>query len=103
MQPLAFLRRAAHRGVGCYKHGPPTEGDSYGGTNVRYYGLLSPSNRRLLNSAREQLGAGRTKTSAEPAQEQQDQQEQSEARLCPECGGELLFVRTLSPVGRHQP
>ena len=72
-------------------------------TKVRYYGLLSPSNRRLLTTARELLGAGRTKTSAEPSQEQQDQQEQTEPRLCPECGGELLFVRRLSPVSRQPP
>ena len=65
-------------------------------TKVRYYGLLSPSNRRLLIKARELLGPGRTKTSAEPSQEQQ---EQIEPRLCPECGGEPVFVRRLSPLG----
>ena len=35
-------------------------------TKVRYYGLLSPSNRRLLNTARELLGAGRTNTAVNP-------------------------------------
>ncbi len=49
---------------------------------------------------RELLGSGRTKTSAEPSQEQQDQKEEPEPRLCPQCGGELLFVRRLSPLGR---
>ncbi len=56
-----------------------------------------------LPKARELLGAGRTKTSAEPPQEQQDQQEQPEPRLCPQCGGELLFVRRLSPLSRQPP
>ena len=30
-------------------------------------------------------------------------QEQTDARLCPECGGELVLVRRLSPHGRQPP
>ena len=40
-------------------------------TKIRYYGLLSPSNRRLLTKARQLLGAGCTKTGAQPSQQQQ--------------------------------
>ena len=68
-------------------------------TKVRYYGLLSPSNRRLLNIAREQLGAGRITTGGES----QPPKEQTEAHRCPECGGELVLVRRLSPHGRQPP
>lgn len=63
---------------------------------VRYYGLLSPSNRHLLNKARELLGA----TVSERGLQSRDQVPLSEgkARRCPECGDELTLVRRL---GRH--
>lgn len=69
-------------------------------TKVRYYGLLSPSNRDLLAKARKALATARTKIAAQPSQHQQPQ---TEARLCPDCGGQLLFVRRFTPVGREPP
>ena len=68
---------------------------------VRYYGLLSPSNRHLLNKARELLGASVSERG--PAVPDQDGQQDGEARRCPECGDELILVRRLGGKGRAPP
>jgi len=68
---------------------------------VRYYGLLAPSNRRLLNKVRELLGARSTERG--PAVRDDDANEGGETRRCPECGGKLILVRRLGGKGREPP
>jgi hypothetical protein len=68
---------------------------------VRYYGLLSPSNRRLLKRVRELLGA--TVIERGPASRDQDVKEGGEAHRCMECGGELILVARLGRHGREPP
>lgn len=68
---------------------------------VRYYGLLSPSNRHLLRKVRQLLGA--TVTERAPALRQQDDRQESEPQRCPECGSELTLVRRLGHPGRAPP
>lgn len=67
---------------------------------VRYYGLLSPSNRHLLKRVRALLG-GANVVQAETGDHGVN--EGHEARRCPECGGELRLVRRLDPKGREPP
>ncbi len=68
---------------------------------VRYYGLLSPSNRRLLKRARELLGA--TVIERGPASRDQEANERVDAQRCPQCGGELILVGRLGRHGREPP
>ena len=68
---------------------------------VRYYGLLSPSNRHQLQKVRDLLGP--TVTERAPAGGDQDQKQDGEARHCPECGGELILVRKVGRKGREPP
>ena len=68
---------------------------------VRYYGLLSPSNRQLLKRVRELLGA--TAIERDPASRDQDVKERGEAHRCLECGGELILVGRLGRHGREPP
>lgn len=71
---------------------------------VRYYGLLSPSHRPLLNRAQVLLGAKRRTTLSighhppitAPSQAR-------EAPRCPTCGCPLILVETLRPQGRSPP
>lgn len=63
---------------------------------VRYYGLLSPSNRQLLQNARHLLSASTSKLNPEPVK--------TTAPLalltCPHCGGPLTLLSPLAPRGR---
>jgi hypothetical protein len=68
---------------------------------VRYYGLLSPSNRYLLNKARVLLGANVSERGLQARD--QDEQSEGEVRHCPECGDELILVRRLARHGREPP
>ena len=68
---------------------------------VRYYGLLSPSNRHLLKKVTELLGARAAER--DPPGGDQDPRQDGEARHCPECGAELILVRRLGPKGREPP
>ncbi len=68
---------------------------------VRYYGLLSPSNRRLLDKVRQQLGA--TVIERGPASRDQDAQPEREPHRCPECGGELILVGRVDRHDREPP
>jgi hypothetical protein len=68
---------------------------------VRYYGLLSPSNRHLLDRARQLLEA--TDIARGCASQDQDVQSEGEARRCPECGAELMRVRRLDRRNREPP
>jgi hypothetical protein len=71
---------------------------------VRYYGLLSPANRHLLDSVRELLGADVIQTTT-TTDGQLEGKEPGEARcetgekvslLCPTCGTVLKLVRALN-------
>jgi hypothetical protein len=63
---------------------------------VRYYGWLSPSNRQLLQKARQLLSAATSKPKSEELK--------STAPLallsCPRCGGPLTLLSPLAPRGR---
>ena len=60
---------------------------------VRYYGLLSPGNRHLLEQARASLGAASTATNT-PYRDAR-RQERTRAASCPNCGGVLTLIREL--------
>lgn len=64
---------------------------------VRYYGLLSPRSRHLLEKARSLLASRRTKATAPIAKES------SETPRCPHCGYQLSLLRTLRPRGGFPP
>lgn len=66
---------------------------------VRYYGLLSPANRRRLEKAREILGA-RTLSQSSLLPEQA---EGACPARCPSCGDILVFVQRLKPQSRRPP
>lgn len=68
---------------------------------VRYYGLLSPSNRPRLKQARQVLGsrAVDTKTSGTGGAVK----DPTAAPRCPRCGSTLILVHTLRPTGRLPP
>jgi hypothetical protein len=73
---------------------------------VRYYGLLSAANRRLLERAREQLGSNAGETggrSAETAGEDSVVKEAKDTPRCPTCGSVLIMVRRLRAKGREPP
>jgi hypothetical protein len=63
---------------------------------VRYYGLLSPSNRQLLQQARQLLSA----TSSRPKREAVKTTEPLALLSCPHCGGPLTLLSPLAPKGR---
>ena len=68
---------------------------------VRYYGLLSPSNRHLLARSRQLLAArslNNSLLSQDPAGKTT-----SQSVLCPTCGGVLKFVQRLKPQPRRPP
>jgi hypothetical protein len=70
---------------------------------VRYYGLLSPSNRHLLKRVRALLG-GANVVQAETRPGDHDVKDGGgEAPLCPECGAALILVRRLDRKGRAPP
>jgi len=60
---------------------------------VRYYGLLSPGNRELLNQARESLGAGVVKSN--PTDSATHEQKRNPIPCCPSCGTILTLIREL--------
>ena len=63
---------------------------------VRYYGLLSPAYRRLLQQARQLLSTTTGKLKSEALKTTA-----SPARLsCPHCGGPLILLSPLAPRGR---
>ena len=67
---------------------------------VRYYGLLSPGNRRLLRRVREALGARAIDSGATT---EDGAINQREPVRCPSCGSEMTLIGTLSPRGREPP
>jgi hypothetical protein len=71
---------------------------------VRYYGLLSPTNRHLLNRARELLGADAVQSkSIDQSRDVTQPLEALDARHCPKCGSALILVYRLRPKGRGPP
>lgn len=65
---------------------------------VRYYGFLASTNRHLLGTIRELLGAPVDETKA--AVVDSDAKEPCNALRCPKCGGVLVFIRTIEPRSR---
>ena len=73
---------------------------------VRYYGLLSPTNRHLLERAREQLGINAGETGArsrETTGEESLAKEANDSPRCPTCGSVLMMVRRLRAKWRAPP
>jgi hypothetical protein len=71
---------------------------------VRYYGLLSPSNRHLLNQARQLLTASPLAESPkEKAPPLHVPAQPSTALRCPNCGGLLRLMQTLKPHRARPP
>jgi hypothetical protein len=68
---------------------------------VRYYGLLSPSNRPLLNRARAALGARAIPTHT--LAKRPEGEVSTEAPRCPKCRSFLIRVQTLRPRSRCPP
>lgn len=66
---------------------------------VRYYGLLNPRSRHLLEKAKSLLASRRTKATAKarPAKEPSD------ATRCPHCGNQMTLLRILRPRGGFPP
>jgi hypothetical protein len=62
---------------------------------LRYYGLMSPGNRELLNQARASLGAGVVES--DPTDTDTDEQKRNPVPCCPCCGTVLTLVRELKP------
>jgi hypothetical protein len=63
---------------------------------VRYFGLLSPSNRQLLEKARQLLSATTSKLNHEDVKTT----EPLALLSCPHCGGPLTLLSPLAPRGR---
>src|SRR5262249_53983959 len=68
---------------------------------VRYYGLLSPANRCLLEKARELLGP-KPIDILTTTESQQDNQPSATLR-CPACGSVLKLIQRLKPQPRWPP
>ena len=63
---------------------------------VRYYGLLSPAQRQLLQKARQLLSA----TTCKLKREDVKTTEPPALLSCPHCGGPLTLLSPLTPRGR---
>jgi hypothetical protein len=68
---------------------------------VRDYGLLAPTNRPLLDKARELLGSWPQGT--QTASPVSDVKEREKMPRCPKCGSLLILVQTLQPKTRQPP
>ena len=66
---------------------------------VRYYGLLSPAQRHLLQKARQLLPATSSKPTSTPAADRETTAPPS-LLSCPQCRGPLTLLGTLAPRGR---
>jgi hypothetical protein len=72
-----------------------------GFVKVRYYGLVSPTNRDLLERAREQLSA--SPKQAEPNGCEEIVKEPKQSRLCPGCGKEMKLIEMIKSQSREPP
>ena len=72
---------------------------------VRYYGIFSPSNRHLLERARELLtGMGQDDKRSSPDEPIIAEPAHVQPMFCPVCKtGHLIFIRTVPPKGRDPP
>ncbi|MGH9960895.1 MAG: IS91 family transposase [Pyrinomonadaceae bacterium] len=68
---------------------------------VRYYGLMSPANRDLLEQARHRLTA--RKKEEEPDQKETIVKQRVESPICPGCGREMNLIETLKANSREPP
>jgi hypothetical protein len=68
---------------------------------VRYYGLLSPSNRHLLNRARQLFDASAIETNT--TGKHPGVKQPLDTPRCPHCGSILILVQTLRPNTRSPP
>ena len=68
---------------------------------VRYYGLMSPSNRDLLEETRQNLLALRNE--ADLREVDAIVKERDEAIRCPGCGREMRLIEKLKPKSREPP
>lgn len=68
---------------------------------VRYYGLLSPSNRHLLNRARQLFDASAIETNT--IGKHPCVKHPIDTPRCPNCGRILILVQTLRPNTRSPP
>lgn len=60
---------------------------------VRYYGLMSPGNRKLLNQARVALGAGDDET--KPTERSEGEKKRNSDPCCPSCGTIMTLIQEL--------
>jgi ribosomal protein L37AE/L43A len=67
---------------------------------VRYYGLLSPGNRQLLNRARQLL---RARSDQRDSNQSQKGEAGREAMLCTNCGSEMAVGAKIKAKGRGPP
>ena len=66
---------------------------------VRFFGLLSPSNRHLLSKVRQLLGVvDNANTSLVKGSKEIEQ-----SRCCPTCGSALVLIRSLTPMRSRSP
>lgn len=70
---------------------------------VRYYGLLSPGNRQLLNTVRELPGATDSQTNTTVNHSTFNERLEGDAPRCPNCGSLLTLICTFRPKGREPP
>jgi Putative transposase len=68
---------------------------------VRYYGLCAPTNRHLLDKARELLGIWPQE--AQTARPVSDVKARETMPRCPKCGSLLILGQTLQPKPRQPP
>lgn len=66
---------------------------------VRYYGLLSPGNRHLLEKARQSLGVKPTQTQTVDNPQRDDE---GDVPRCPHCGSILIRRRQLAALGEAE-
>jgi hypothetical protein len=69
---------------------------------VRYFGLLSPSNRHLLQRARQSLAANAASPAA-PSSKPAAVTKPNQAPRCPHCDQPLTLLYTLNPCSRGRP
>jgi hypothetical protein len=69
-------------------------------TKVRYYGLLSPGNRLLLDRARQIL---KSRSDLRDSKRSPEVSIPGELTLCPRCGNEMTLTRVLKAQGRGPP
>lgn len=69
-----------------------------GFVKVRYYGLFSPSKRKLLVRVRQQLGCADDVQSTT-----EDTDNSGDTLRCPQCGTLMTLQKTIRPRSRHPP